>query len=98
MRIDELIPGMDDVKMTVRVLSLSEPEERVTRRGPHRVVRGEVEDATGKIKLAVWDERIDDLAQVGVDDTIEITNGFVSSFKGVKEVNVGRLGKIRKVG
>lgn len=89
---------MDKVSMTVRVLSLSEPEERLTRRGDHWIVRGEVEDPTGKINLVVWDDRIDDLAQVSVDDTIEITNGFVSSFKGVKEVNVGRLGKIRKVG
>ncbi|HID90456.1 TPA: hypothetical protein EYP44_00665 [Candidatus Bathyarchaeota archaeon] len=96
MKIAELVPGMDGVTVRARVLSLSGVRERATRRGVRRIVEGEIEDDTGRIRLVVWDERVHDLASVSVSDTIHIVNGFVSSFKGVKELNVGRLGRIRK--
>ncbi|MFQ6085434.1 MAG: OB-fold nucleic acid binding domain-containing protein [Candidatus Bathyarchaeia archaeon] len=88
---------MNDATLTVRIRSLSETRERATRRGVRKVLEGEIEDDSGRIKLVIWGDRINDVASAKVNDLVEIINGFVSSFKGVKELNVGVRGNIKKV-
>ncbi len=48
-------------------------------------------DETGKIKLTLWNEQI---AQVNINDRIKIENGYVTSFKGEIQLNVGKFGKM----
>lgn len=50
-----------------------------------------VADETGRIKLTLWNEQI---AQVSVNDRIRIENGYVTSFKGEIQLNVGKFGKL----
>ncbi len=50
-----------------------------------------VQDETGNIKLTLWNEQID---QVNVGDRIKIENGYVTSFKGEIQLNVGKYGKL----
>jgi replication factor A1 len=50
-----------------------------------------VQDATGTIKLTLWNEQI---GQVKVGDKIKIENGYVTSFKGETQLNVGKFGKL----
>lgn len=57
----------------------------------YRVADAKVEDQTGSIKLTLWNEQID---QVNVDDTVKIENGYVTSFKGEIQLNVGKFGKM----
>jgi replication factor A1 len=42
----------------------------------------------------LWNENI---SKVAVNDTIEIQNGYVDSFRGELQLNVGRYGKLAKV-
>jgi replication factor A1 len=48
-----------------------------------------VGDDSGTIKLTLWNEQI---AQVNVNDKIKIENGYVTSFKGEVNLNVGKFG------
>ena len=97
MKVSELRPGMDEVYVVVRLVGLDQPKEVETRSGRHVVVEGVVEDDSGSIRVRVWDERVEDLSEIRVGDVIEVGNGFVTSYKGVWRLNVGRMGYVRRV-
>ena len=81
--------------MRVRVLSISEPKQITTSLGvEHEILEVEVGDETGSIALVLWDEKI---IPIKVGDTLQIENGFVTSFKGEWRVNVGRYGEVARV-
>ena len=92
MKIIELKPGMKRVDITAKLLELSEPREVTTRTGEQsRVVTAVVTDESGTVKLTLWNEQID---QVKVNDSVTIENGYVTSFRGETQLNVGRYGKL----
>ena len=57
----------------------------------YKVADAVVADGSGSIKLTLWNEQID---QVNVNDNIKIENGYVTSFKGEVQLNVGKFGKL----
>ena len=57
----------------------------------YKVADAVVADESGSIKLTLWNEQID---QVNVNDNIKIENGYVTSFKGEVQLNVGKFGKL----
>lgn len=92
MNISDLLPGMRDVDMELKVLSVSKPKQIISGSGiEHEILEAEVEDETGKIKLVLWDDRIIPLK---VGDVVKVRNGFVSSFKGEWRINVGKSGEV----
>ena len=48
-----------------------------------------VADETGSIKLTLWNEQID---QVDVGNKVKIENGYVTSWSGQLQLNVGKFG------
>jgi replication factor A1 len=92
MKISELKPGMRRVDVTAKVLNLSETREVTTRTGDQsRVATADVSDDSGTVKLTLWNEQID---QVKVNSNVIIENGYVTSFRGETQLNVGRYGKL----
>ncbi len=92
MKISELKAGMKQVEVSAKVLELSEPREVTTRTGEQsRVATAVVSDDSGTVKLTLWSEQID---QVKVNNTVKIENGYVTSFRGETQLNVGRYGKL----
>ena len=86
--ISELTPGMKQVQVEAEVLEISEPREVHSRTGePLKVAEATVQDETGSTKLALWNDQI---RQVKVNNKIRIYNGYVTSFRGQKQLNVGR--------
>jgi replication factor A1 len=57
----------------------------------YRVADAVVSDETGTIKLVLWNKQID---QVNVDDTVRIENGYIRSFRGEIQLNVGKYGTL----
>ncbi len=57
----------------------------------YRIVDAVVADETGSIKLTLWNEQIE---QVNVGDNIKIDNGYITSFKGEIQLNVGKFGTL----
>ncbi len=58
----------------------------------YRIVDAVVADETGSIKLTLWNEQID---KVNVGDNIKIDNGYITSFKGENQLNVGKFGTMK---
>ncbi|MFQ6064363.1 MAG: OB-fold nucleic acid binding domain-containing protein [Candidatus Bathyarchaeia archaeon] len=93
MKIRELRDGMKRVNVVAKVIEKSDPREvhSRTKNTTHNVADTVISDETGTIKLTLWNEQID---QVNVNDTIEIQNGYVTSFRDEIQLNVGRYGKL----
>jgi replication factor A1 len=92
MKIAELRPGMRRVELKAKVIEISEPREVMTRFGDiSRVATAVLADDSGTIKLTLWNENID---KVSVNNVIQIENGYMTTFKGENQLNVGRYGKL----
>jgi len=97
-RIKDLKPGMETVNLRIKILQLQSPRKVITKLGrSHVLVDGLAEDLTGRAPITFWNDQIEALSGVRVGDIIEVKNGFVSSFKGERRVNVGRGSEVRRV-
>ena len=57
----------------------------------YKVASAVMADETGTVKLTLWNEQID---QVNVGNIVKIENGYVSSFRGEIQLNIGKFGKL----
>ena len=91
--IKDLQDGMKRVSIEGKVVEKGDPREVKSRYKDetYRIVDAVVADESGSIKLTLWNEQIE---QVNVGDNIKIDNGYVTSFKGETQLNVGKFGKL----
>ncbi len=96
LKVRDLKPGMSHVSLTVDVLRVSE-STRVVKSAvvDHKILELEVKDDNGSILLVLWDEKI--IPGLKRSDKLVIENGFVTSFKGVWRINVGRFGQAKRI-
>jgi replication factor A1 len=95
LNIRDLLPGMSNVNMKLKVLGVSEPDQIITGKGvEHKMLELEVGDETGTIKLVLWDDKVIPLK---VGDLVQVENGFVSSFKGEWRINVGKYSEVKRI-
>lgn len=95
MKVAELKPGMKRVELTGKIVEKSEAREVMTKFGSaSRVATAVLSDDSGTIKMSLWNEDID---KVSVNDTVQVENGYVTTFKGENQLNVGRYGKLTVV-
>jgi replication factor A1 len=93
LEIKDLRNGMKRVTVEAKVVEKSDPREVKSRYKDetYQVADAIIADETGSIKLTLWNEQID---QVKVDNKVKIENGYVTSFKGEVQLNVGKFGKL----
>jgi replication factor A1 len=91
--IKELQDGMKRVSVEAKVVEKGDPREVKSRYKDetYRIVDAVLADESGSVKLTLWNEQID---MVNVGDNIKIDNGYVTSFKGEIQLNVGKFGKL----
>lgn len=84
---------MRRVDVEAKVTEKAEPREVKSRMSGEtlKVADAVVADESGSIKLTLWNEQID---QVNVNDKIKVANGYVTSFQGEIQLNVGRYGTL----
>jgi replication factor A1 len=89
--IKDLRNGMKRVAVEAEVVEKGEPREVRSRYKDetYMVADAVVADETGSIKLTLWNEQIE---QVNVGNKVKIDNGYVTSFKGEIQLNVGKFG------
>jgi replication factor A1 len=92
LKIKDLQDGMKRVDIEAQVTEKAPTREVMARYKDvvHRVADAIIQDETGTIKLTLWNEQIE---QVKVNDRIRIENGYVTSFRGEIQLNIGRYGK-----
>ena len=93
MKIKDLRNGMKNVSVEAKVVEKSEAREVLSRfkDETYRVATAVIADETGKIKLTLWNDQIN---QVNINDTVKVENGYVTSFKGEIQLNVGKYGTL----
>jgi replication factor A1 len=91
LNIKDLRNGMKRVTVEANVMEKGETREVRSRYKDetYQVADAVVADETGSIKLTLWNEQIE---QVNVGDRVKIENGYVTSFKGEIQLNVGKYG------
>lgn len=95
MKINELRIGANNINLTAKVIGVSEPREVMTRMGYRtKVATATIEDDTGKIELTLWGKQVDEINE---GNTVEITSGYVTEFRGSMQLNVPRKGEIKIV-
>lgn len=93
MKIKELKDGMKRVEVEAKVVQKESAREVMSRYKDvvHRVANATISDGTGSIKLTLWNNQIE---QVNENDNVKIVNGYVTSFRGEIQLNVGRYGTL----
>lgn len=94
-QIKDLRVGMKRVNIKGRVLEVSQPRVVATRFGLYaNVTNVLVTDETGTIQLPLWNKQID---EISAGDLIQVENASVIVFRGVRQLKVGRSGKVSVV-
>jgi len=91
MRISDIKPGAEHITLVAKVIEMGQVRQVETRFGPARVATAIIEDETGRINLKLWRDQID---QAEVGHVIRLENAFAAEFRGVKEISIGRTGRI----
>jgi replication factor A1 len=94
-QIRDLKAGMKKVNLKAKILEIAKPSLVFTRFGNYAsVANALISDETGRIKLCLWNEQINSIA---IGDTVQIENGSISTFRGEKQLRVGRKGAFHVV-
>lgn len=93
MKIKDLQNGMKAVSVEAKVVEKSETREVMSRfkNEALKVADAMIADDTGTIKLTLWNEQID---RINVNNIVKIENGYVTSFRGAIQLNIGKYGKL----
>jgi hypothetical protein len=91
-RIRDLKFGMNRINLKARVIEIPKPKSVSTRFGNFATVtNARVTDETGIIQLPLWNQQIDTVA---VGDTIQVENARVVTFRGERQLRIGRGGQL----
>jgi len=90
--IGDLKSGMNRINLKARVLEIPKPRSVITRFGEFaKVTNASIADETGVIQLPLWNKQID---AVSVGDLIRVENARVVTFRGERQLRVGRGGQL----
>lgn len=94
MEIKDLAAGQGKIDLIVEIVSIEEPRtfEKFGRSG--KVANAKAKDATGEITMSLWNEQVD---TVKAGMKVHIINGYVSEFRGEKQLSTGKFGKLEIV-
>ena len=93
--IEDLRSGMRDVELKAKVLEISKPRYLNTRYGNQAcLAKALLEDETGEIRLCLWNEQMD---MVKEGDHIQIEHARVATFRGQKQLSLGKKGTVKKI-
>jgi len=91
-QIKDLRVGMKRINIKARVLEVSQPRVVATHFGLYaNVTNVLVTDETGTIQLPLWNKQTD---EISAGDFIQVENANVIAFRGVRQLKVGRIGKV----
>jgi replication factor A1 len=90
--IRDLRHGMKKVNVEAHVVETPEPKMVHTQFGNSALLTNAIiEDDSGRIQLCLWDQQVN---AVAVGDKIKISGASVSTFKGEKQLRLGKTGTV----
>ena len=94
-KIKDLEPKMSNVVTTFKILEIGEPREVVSRHSyeTHRVADAIVGDETGKVKVPLWNESIEEMK---IGTTYRLEDGYTGLFRGNLQLKIGRHSTVKE--
>jgi replication factor A1 len=93
--IGDLRIGMNHINLKATVLEVTKPKQVFTRYGNYAsLAKAVVTDGTGEIKLCLWNDQI---GAVSAGDTVQIENARISTFKGERQLSLGKKGTLNNI-
>lgn len=90
--VQDLRHGMKKVNLEAEVLETLAPSRVYTQYGNSATVTNAlIGDETGKVKLCLWNEQA---SIVNIGDRVQIKNASVSTYKGEKQLRLGKTGTV----
>ena len=95
LKIDDLIPGLNNVSLKAKILRIGELREFERKEGGiGKVLRMRIGDETGTCNLVVWDEKTASLADLCEGDNVAVTAAYTKAGLNGLEVHIGQKGKV----
>lgn len=89
---------MEHINFKVKVSKKNDVRKVKTFTGvEHMILEGEINDGEGSISFAAWNEKIELFKDIAPGDMVELIDCFVTSYKRILQVNVGRDSSVVKV-
>lgn len=94
--IEQLVSGLNNVTATGRVSALGKSKSFSRRNGQGQVAHLTIADKTGKIRVVLWNEKVELINQIHLDQVIRVEHSYVRKSKyGQNELHVGQRGNIQ---
>jgi ssDNA-binding replication factor A large subunit len=98
MSLKKLRPGMEHLNFITKIIKIIGVRNVKTYSGlEHKILEGEMTLKDGSIGFAVWNDAIEFFKNIEANDLVQLKNCFITSYKGVLQVNVGRDSSIIKI-
>lgn len=95
LKIRDMMPGMQDIEVTARVLDVYELREFERKNGGSGKVKScLIADETGRARAVFWGKKAEDVAYLKPEDMIKIKSGYVKENQGRVEVHAGERAEI----
>lgn len=94
--IAHVIAGMQNVDVIGKITKITPVREFSTERGKGRVMNVTIADETGSIRLSLWDEEINSIEGMEVNDVVRVRGYVKEDNMGNPEIRIGRYGAIAK--
>lgn len=96
MKINKLLPGMRNVEVAGKVISIFEIREFTNDRGSGKVGSFIIGDDTGTIRVTCWHDQTENMRNIANDDIVGISGLFVKDNQGRAEVHMSDKSKLEK--
>lgn len=94
LKVKEVYAGMRDVTALGKVVRKFEPREFTKGDSKGKVCSVVMGDETGTIRVVFWNEQVDLLEKVNVDDLILVKNAFARENNNDREIHLGNRGEL----
>lgn len=86
---------MSQINLKATVLEIPASKLVFTRFGNYAsVANALIADETGTIKLCLWNEQI---GSISIGDTIQLENARASTYRGERQLNIGKKGTLNNI-
>ena len=90
-KVKDLKAQMGSINIELEIVSLGEPKAFSSFKGQGTVANAAGKDDTGEISITLWNDQIKDVKE---GDRVKIENGYVSEYKGQKQISTGKFGTL----
>jgi replication factor A1 len=96
--VNQLVSGLNNVTVTGRVVTLGKPQSFSGRNRQGHVAHLTIADKTGKIRVVLWNEKVDLVHSIQPGDVIVVEHSYIRKSKfGHNELHVGQRGSMQIV-